>query len=100
MSQISFGERLGMNRDAVNNIENGRIKLKKFHIRFISLAYGVNENWLETGEGDMFLDNKNRSDPLKSLSSEYMLNDDDISFIMRFVKMSAEERQAIHNLFG
>lgn len=57
ISQTEFGKRIGISRDAVNNIENGRLKKpeqKEPLYRLICTEFGVSEQWLRAGEGDMF----------------------------------------------
>ena len=54
LSQAAFGERLGVSRDVVNNVENGRLKRpsqKESLYKLICREFGVNEQWLRTGEG-------------------------------------------------
>ncbi|WP_339179307.1 helix-turn-helix transcriptional regulator [Paenibacillus sp. FSL R5-0701] len=55
MTQKKFGERLGISRDVVANIEYNRVEIKDLMVKHICERYGINENWLTTGEGDMFL---------------------------------------------
>lgn len=57
LTQSEFGEKLGINRDVVANIENNRLKnpqQKEPIYRLICEQFGVSEQWLRAGEGDMF----------------------------------------------
>lgn len=54
LSQREFGERLGVSRDVISNIEYGRVQPKELLLRHICELYKVNEHWLNTGEGEMF----------------------------------------------
>lgn len=54
LSQREFGERLGVSRDVISNMEYGRVQPKKLLLKHICDLYGVNEGWLDTGEGPMF----------------------------------------------
>lgn len=54
LSQRAFGEKLGVSRDVISNIEYGRVQPKEPLLRLICQLYKVNEHWLETGEGEMF----------------------------------------------
>ena len=54
LSQREFGERLGVSRDVVSNLEYGRVYPKELTLRHICKLYGVNLHWLQTGEGEMF----------------------------------------------
>ncbi|WP_025676883.1 helix-turn-helix domain-containing protein [Paenibacillus massiliensis] len=55
LSQREFGEKLGVSRDVISNIEYNRVPLKDLMIKHICERYSVNENWLLTGEGGIFL---------------------------------------------
>ena len=39
----------------INNVENGRAAVSDIMIASICRTYGVNERWLRTGEGEMFV---------------------------------------------
>lgn len=54
LSQREFGEKLGVSRDVISNIEYGRVPPKELLLRHICELYNVNQHWLETGEGEMF----------------------------------------------
>ena len=54
LSQREFGERLGVSRDVISNLEYNRVSPKGVLINHLCEVYGVNKNWLETGEGMMF----------------------------------------------
>ncbi|WP_405157916.1 helix-turn-helix domain-containing protein [Paenibacillus sp. FSL H8-0283] len=55
MSQREFGEHLGVSRDVISNLEYNRVPIKELMIKHICERYGVDENWLVTGDGNMFL---------------------------------------------
>lgn len=55
LSQTAFGEKLGMTRDMVNNLENERVEPSKATILLISKSFGVNYQWLKDGIGPMYL---------------------------------------------
>ena len=54
LSQREFGEKLGVSRDVISNIEYGRVPPKELMLRHICELYNVNRHWLETGEGEIF----------------------------------------------
>jgi len=55
LSQKEFGNRLGVSRDVVANIEYNRVEPQKILIQHICAKFAVNTDWLENGEGDMFI---------------------------------------------
>lgn len=78
LSQREFGEKLGVSRDVISNIEYGRVQPKELLLRHICQLYRVNEHWLETGEGEMFKENPEEATKLdealiifKSLRPEF-----------------------------
>lgn len=50
-----FGERLGVTKQTVSRIENGINNVTDQMFKSICREYNVNENWLRTGEGEMFV---------------------------------------------
>lgn len=61
LSQREFGEKLGVSRDVVSNIEYGRVQPKELFLTHVCQVYKVNQLWLETGEGEMFADDPENS---------------------------------------
>lgn len=54
LSQEAFAERLGIKGSAVSLVECGRRNVTTQNINAICREFGVNEEWLRTGSGDMF----------------------------------------------
>lgn len=52
-----FGQRLGVSNVAISRLENGYRNVTEQMFKSICREYNVNPHWLQTGEGDMFLDN-------------------------------------------
>lgn len=53
LSQTKFGEKIGISRDTVANIESGRIEIKDIFIKSICKEFNINEDWLRNGKGEM-----------------------------------------------
>lgn len=75
-----FGERIGVTRGSMSNIENGNRNLTEQMTKSICREFSVDYMWLTTGEGEMFID-----------------TDDD--FIERIDRIMAGEDEARKNLF-
>ena len=60
LTQAEFGEKINVADSTITNWEL-RGKIPQSKIVLISRVFGVNQNWLETGDGDMFA----TSDPVK-----------------------------------
>lgn len=56
LTQAEFASRLAVSRDTIANLEYGRIDIKDIFIKSICSEFNVNENWLRTGEGEMFVE--------------------------------------------
>lgn len=54
LTQIGFGERIGIGRDAVNNLELGRVVPSELVLRAIVREFGVDYDWLKAGEGEPY----------------------------------------------
>lgn len=50
-----FGERLGVTKTAISRIEKGERSLTEQMLKAICREFNVNEEWLRTEEGDMFV---------------------------------------------
>ena len=51
-----FGERIGVTRGSMSNIENGNRNLTEQMAKSICREFGVDYMWLTTGEGEMFVE--------------------------------------------
>lgn len=54
LSQEDFASRIHRTRSEIKNIEYGKTTPKEEVIQSVCAAYGVNESWLRTGEGEIF----------------------------------------------
>jgi len=54
LTQKKFAERISISTSYINGIECGDKKINDRVIRLISMEFGVSENWLHTGEGEMY----------------------------------------------
>ena len=54
LSQREFGQRLGVSRDVISNLEYGRSRPKAVFTRHLCEQFAVNEQWLIAGDGPMF----------------------------------------------
>lgn len=91
MTQSEFGEVLGVKRDVINNIENNRLKNPEKQeplYRLICQNFDINEEWLRTGEGEMYIE-VDKENQLMMWAAE-VLKDESDSFRRRFVKALSE----------
>ena len=68
LSQKEFAEKIGLKQNAISYMEKTGFTITEQNIKTICSQFNVNENWLRTGSGKMFLENeKNRRNSLKYL---------------------------------
>ena len=56
LSQKSFGEKIGLKQNAISYMEKPNATITEQTIKCICSLFHVNEDWLRTGNGKMFLD--------------------------------------------
>lgn len=93
LSQTKFGEKLGVSKDVIANIELERVELKEMTAKHICRIYNVNPLWLIEGEGEMFIEIADGL--LEDLAVEYELTDIEKKVVSNFVKLPSEERKHI-----
>lgn len=93
LTQTEFASRLGLTQNTVTRYETGDRNPSTAVLSLIVKAYGVNEEWLRTGEGEMFI--AAPSGVLNALAQEYGLRQKDYVLIEKLVKMSQAERDGI-----
>ncbi len=82
-----FGERIGIKKNSLSQIENGKNNVTEQVFKSICREFNVNENWLRNGEGKMFLQTDRKSEINKL--TQQLLNEESDSFKNRFVNMLA-----------
>ena len=80
LTMEAFGERIGVSKSTISNIENGNRDATEHMIKSICREFGADYIWLTTGDGEMFVE-----------------TDDD--FIERIDRIMAGEDEARKNLF-
>jgi transcriptional regulator with XRE-family HTH domain len=54
-NQAEFAEKLNIDRSMVSRWENGISALTKKNFDYIRMVFGINEDWLLIGQGEMFI---------------------------------------------
>ena len=83
LTQQDFADRLGIKRGAIANYEIGRNEPIDAVVSLICREFDVNEHWLRTGEGEMFL-TLDRDDQIARWAGT-VLRDEGDTFKKRFV---------------
>ena len=96
LTQEKFAERLCMKRNTIANYEIGRNEPIDAVVSLICKEFNVNEEWLRTGSGDMFV--KMPEEDLYSKAAASVLVEDD-AFAMEALKlyyqMSPKAKEAV-----
>ena len=88
LTQQAFAESLGVSRDTIANVEGGRIEIKDIFILSICREFNVNETWLRTGEGEMFIE-LSRDEQIAEFVGRTLSTESE-SFKKRFIAMLAK----------
>lgn len=76
LSQEAFAKRIGIKGSAMSLIEGGRRNITTQVITAICREFGVNEDWLRNGTGDMFLEMSRAEKAAKIVGSALDTDDD------------------------
>lgn len=97
LTMEEFSKPLGVGRSAISNIESGTRGVTEQVRVAIIRAYNVNEQWLKTGEGEMFIV-KSESDKLAELFAELMckpVDDEERQLAESYAALTKEERKQL-----
>ena len=83
-----FGEKIGVTKVAISNLENGHRNLTEQMTKSICREFNVSDEWLRTGEGEMFLP-VNRKTKIEKLTNQ-LLSEESDSFKNRLVSVLAD----------
>lgn len=88
-----FGGRLGVTKVAISKIEHDQCNLTDQMAFSICREFGVREEWLRDGTGEMF--EPAASDELDALAKEYGLSEGEKILIEHYVKLDESSRRAV-----
>ena len=86
LTQIEFGARIGVKGNTITGYETGLRTPSDAVIFSICREFNVNEHWLRTGEGDMFIE-VTRSDEIAAFMGDILSGEPD--FRARFIAVLA-----------
>lgn len=85
LSQEAFGARIGVTGATISRLESGDRAVTDQNILSICREFNVNEAWLRTGEGEMFVP-RDRSDAIAQEVNRFMADHPD-SFRERLISL-------------
>ena len=92
LTQQEFAERIGVKRNTIGQYEIGRNAPPGTVISLICKEYGVNEEWLRNGTGEMFA--PDAGDELEALAKKYGYSGAMAVLVEKLVNLSPD-RQAV-----
>ena len=97
MTLEEFGQKIGVDKSSLSKIEKGKRNLTKQQLNSICIVYGVSEEWLKTGKGQMLVD-RPLADELKEKIDSFIPKEEE-DFRLRLVRMIlAMDRQDMEKL--
>jgi transcriptional regulator with XRE-family HTH domain len=88
-TQAKFAERIGLDRTLVSKIETGSLSLTQKTIRILCEKIHVNEEWLRTGKGEMFIEIKD---------SAFTKTPEELDLLLTFRKLTVEMQKTFLTL--
>lgn len=98
LNQSDFGNKIGLGQAGVSALEKGIRGVTDRNIQLICEKFNVNEEWLRSGIGDMFLE-VSEEDEFMRAATELRLSGDEgiMQAVIEYWKMSPEQREIIKN---
>ena len=93
LTQHEFANRIGSVQNTITGYETGRRVPSNQVISLICREFNVNESWLRTGEGEMFVPKS--VDPLEELVRERNLTHNDYILMEKFLALKPEARKTV-----
>lgn len=97
LTQRAFAEKIGMKQNSIALIESGKRNISDQAILSICREFNVREEWLRTGEGEMF--KPKPSDVLDQLAFEYKLSNAAYVMIEKFIELRPEIQNGMVDYF-
>ncbi len=97
LTMEKFGERLGVSKASISNIENGNRGLTEQMTKSICREFGVDYIWLTTGDGEMFVESDN--DIMESID-RIMMGENDFhkNLFKTFARLDDDELVALEKI--
>lgn len=96
LTQVEFGDKIGIARNTVASYENGSRTPMEQTIKSICREFDVEHLWLTTGEGEMFA-NKNDDDEIIELLNKALSGEDEFlrDVFKSFAKLDVDHWKAL-----
>lgn len=93
LTQQGFADKLGVARNNIAGYETGKRSPSDAVISLICTKFGVNEDWLRTGAGEMFLPDPDNE--LDAFARKYNVTGLERVFLEKYLRLKQSERNAV-----
>lgn len=93
LTQQEFANRIGSKRNTIATYEMGRTDPSSAIVSLIHREFSVSEEWLRTGEGEMFIPSSDES--IDELVRQHGLGDMERQIMIEFVQLDLRDRQGV-----
>ena len=93
LNQTEFGQRLNLSQTAIGQYENGTRNITDRSISQICATFQISENWLRTGEGEMY--EETETTLFSAFAKQYDLSEAEQKAAKYLLQLSSDERQQI-----
>lgn len=99
LTQQEFADQIGSKRNTIATYEMGRTEPSAAVVSLVCTKFNVNETWLRTGEGEMFVQRSN-DDELAQVFSSIAASDDELikRIIRAYWRLDDKEKAAVKKL--
>lgn len=93
LSQAEFGDKIGLTRSGISNVESGIRQVQERHIKLILSAFPqVSEDWLRSGTGPMFIQDDS---PIRQIMQKYDFPAIVQQFLEAYNRLTPDEQKAV-----
>lgn len=93
LTQEEFAARIGVKRSTIGNYELNRNEPTDSVVALVCREFRVNEQWLRTGEGDMFLPED--TDEIDAITRRYHLGPNATAAVRMFAELPKDKQDVI-----
>lgn len=97
LNQTEFGAPLGLSQSAIGGYESEIRNVSDQSILAICREYGVREEWLRDGTGEVFVSGQVSPSIVSGLAQEYDLDLMDEALISEYLKLDKQSRAVLKN---
>ena len=93
ISQESFGNKIGLSKSGISNIESGHRNVTDKHVKLIHSQFNISEEWLKTGKGEMIIQPETFS--LDEYAQKNKLSQLEFDIIRGYIELDSNVRQSL-----